>query len=301
MTSELSALNDEFYSTNPADYFRDRLHLLALRAVNSDYIADGMGDELVWGRIRFRSVEVVDSDREGIRAAQTDRFVATESQILFHHVTETLLRLFLGHVGQPECPWLEVSSLLSHDKFKKRAAKLAQSFWSDDMTTAVEEIFIGDAFSADVDPELVLVRDSTIRLLRLLSNRLLDDAHLYNSSKHGFTALGGRTVVTASFGAVTAAAAPATLSTQGHSATFLEKDEGTTDWFRTTRFVNPQQAALFIDMALGLMDSLWTIARCRYVGAPQPQQLTLIDDVAIDATLQMNDAGPITRLRRRIV
>jgi hypothetical protein len=43
--------------------------------------------------------------REGVR-----NFASVESQVLFHHASEALLRLCLAHVVRPPCPWLEVAS-----------------------------------------------------------------------------------------------------------------------------------------------------------------------------------------------
>jgi hypothetical protein len=55
-----------------------------------------------------------------------DAFLITESQALYHHVSEALIRLFLAHSTLPPCPWIEVAALRNFGVFEQRAAELCQ-------------------------------------------------------------------------------------------------------------------------------------------------------------------------------
>jgi hypothetical protein len=101
--------NELFYSQQPTSYFRDRLTLLGLRAARSDELADVIGDGFVWGKLHIGGGDDEDLSEDEEETRLT-RFVITESQVLLHHTSETLIRMFLAHAGRPQCPWLEMAA-----------------------------------------------------------------------------------------------------------------------------------------------------------------------------------------------
>jgi len=185
-------LNEEFYSGNaPSTYFRDRLTLLALRAAKRDALADAAGDGILWGQLWIASDDQSNADMpEGYEEAAHTRFIATESQVLFHHTVEALLRMLLAHEGWPECPWLRIAAQKDPGAFRDAVAELAKSSWPEELTTRVAEVFMGGLLE-EPTPEWTEHRDNAIRLIRILAARLNDQSTLYNAAKHGLTMVGG--------------------------------------------------------------------------------------------------------------
>lgn len=309
----LRLLNEEFYELSPAGYFRDRLHLLALRAVKPDGLAELMGTTLTWGGIRFVGDDVEDAQAAKEQTLASSRFVAIESQVLFHHAVEAVLRIFLGHEGLPACPWMEMAALRHFNKFRAKVDELAAPSWPAQRIEATELLIFGERLGPGAAQELIDARDSTIRIIQLLARRLNADSNLYNSAKHGLTVLGGQASIHFSLTAPspelleavqaqeTVAAPEVLLGSSGHTATFLETeiDEATKErvWYRTKRWVRPEQTAALTEMALSTLDSIWNIARWRYIGADHPGGIETLNDEAIDAVLQMAEGGPVNRFR----
>lgn len=184
-------LNEEFYASTPSTYFRDRLKLLALRAAKPDAVEEAIGDGIAWGQLRIEHEDAdAAPDAAVLEEAAHTRFVVTESQVLLHHAAEALLRMFLAHEGRPDCPWLEMASLLDFSRFRDEVGELAKSSWPADRETAVEWVFLGGV-ALDPPPVWIEHRAAAIRLVRLLAQRVNSDKNLYNAAKHGLTAIGG--------------------------------------------------------------------------------------------------------------
>lgn len=301
-TNGFEKLNQEFYAANPADYFGERLRLLALRAAKPSAVEAALGKELVWGGIRFVA-EDVGAETTNSAVTVTSQFVALETQNLFHHTSEAVLRVFLAHELRGECPWIDMAALNNYRDYRAKRTELAQPSWPNERLKAVEYVFFGSEFPEDADGELVEVRDSIVRLIHLLARRGHDDANLYNSTKHGLTALGGMKSIQITIddpGGADEELSPS-ISSVGHTATFLESERDKaaqeTKWYRAVRWVQPQKTSGLIEMALVLLESIWSIARWRYVGAEHPGGIEYVDPAAIDRLLQMNEGGPVTNSR----
>src|SRR4051794_16635136 len=93
-------VNRTFYAAPPHEYFRRRLLLLLTMADRRNEL-----NEMWFAGVAYRDVvrqyQVIDDETD---KAEAQRFVAAESQVLAHHLFETLLRLFMAHVGDPYCP-----------------------------------------------------------------------------------------------------------------------------------------------------------------------------------------------------
>lgn len=311
-------LNEEFYSGNtPSTYFRDRLTLLALRAAKPDALADAAGNGILWGQLWIASDEEANADvPEGYEDAAHTRFIATESQVLFHHTVEALLRMLLAHEGWPECPWLQIAAQKDPGAFRDAVAELAKSSWPEERIARVAEVFMGGVPN-DATPEWVEHADNAIRLIRLLAARLNDQSTLYNAAKHGLTMIGG----TASVHFVPAAhdsdqpefdpAAPSAkiinergvVGADGINAVFLEREgkakTGYT-WHHVTRWFSPEEAALLTHVALILMDALWTVAKVRYLDHAPPARMRWVSGEVFDVLSKIKRGGPIQTWRRQV-
>src|SRR5690242_12770909 len=90
--TQYDLLNSEFYSADPAAYFRTRTRLLFLAAG-----ANRQLDELLTAGVFYEglilklgSEDPEDPDDE----RQLQNFLITESEVLLHHASEVLLRLY---------------------------------------------------------------------------------------------------------------------------------------------------------------------------------------------------------------
>lgn len=278
--NQFERLNREFYAAKPGTYFRDRLSLLAVRAVHTETLAGLVADGITWGPLRIvHDGSEVTEDDERREKADRQRFLVTESQMLLHHVSESLLRMFLAHEGRPECPWLEMSALLDFTEFRSEVDALAKASWPKERVDAVADVFLGGV-AVDPPDEWVEHRDAAVRLLRLLAQRLQGDKNLYNSAKHGLTCLAGE----GSIQLFTEDWEPV-IGAEGVNVVFLER-EGTRKsgytWYQKTQWLNPEQAAWLAHLATVQMEALWTVARWHYLG-DTPGEVQLVKNEAIDA------------------
>lgn len=92
-------LNQAFYATRPWEYFRQRERLLALTAGAPEKLLAVGREGVQVGRLHFQ----LDGDSAGEMqdAEDRERFLLADSELLLHHVSETLLRLYLAHEGLP--------------------------------------------------------------------------------------------------------------------------------------------------------------------------------------------------------
>jgi len=235
-----------------------------LRAARSDALVELQGQELAWGPIRTRS-EVVELDPDEANQARLDidRFLLTESQVLLHHASETLMILFFAHEGSPPCPWLEMASLRTRD-VNESLGRVLDTAWEPEFESVVNEVFFG-ADPGNHSPELAASRAATVRLLRIVARKLLADSRMYNAAKHGLACVAGHASVHFS----DEGGGEAALGADGTLMEYLEwegsRATGVT-WLQTSQWLNPQQAAWTTTLILTQMDALWAVARRRYLG-----------------------------------
>jgi hypothetical protein len=237
---------------------------------------------------------------------EESRFLVVESQVLLHHTAEALLRMYLAHESNPACPWLTMAASREPGKFTKQLAELAKTSWTQDRLSAVGWVFLGGV--PDHPPEEWLAnRDAAVRLIRILASQMSDDSQLYNSVKHGFTALGG----TGSLHFLPADASDpndgpplltvdrlerdAVLGAEGLNIAYLERagtrKSGYT-WSHRTRWLTPERDAYLTQLAIIQMEALWTVAKCRYLEAP-PERIHLVTNEALDLWRDFPRGGPV--------
>lgn len=303
-SSNFQRLNEEFYASEPSTYFRDRLRLLVVRAARPDVITSAIREGISWGALRL-GIDEDDTFNDSSMHAADIRFVVTESQVLLHHAAEALLRMFLAHAGRPACPWLEMSALLDFREFREQLGELAEESWPTDRLEAAGDVFCGGVPTGVPPAEWLEARETAVRLVRHLARHLDTDKNLYNSAKHGLTALGGE-------GSLSLTTEDPTQSTvempsdeivtlaNGVNVVYLEREgkvkTGAT-WFQKTQWASPEKAAWLTHLAILQMEQLWTVARWHYLGGPRPDRLRIINAAALDV---LKDFGGGTSFRRSV-
>lgn len=284
-------LNEQFYTSQPAAYFRKRLQLLILAAGAADEIT-----ELLAQGVRYEKLIAQLDPTDGQREHQA--FLSTEAEVLLHHASEALLRLYFAHTGLPPCPWLECARLRNFFIFKERVAKLRSTRLTPDERDDLARVFLGivpDSSNAEATKAVNTIE----RLLRTIAGRLLDDGNFYNSAKHGLAIIAAN--VSLAVGDETGAPV---VGSQGPSVAYLEvreKPDEPKRWHVTTRWVSARQAMWLTCLVISEMASLWSVAKCRYIDV-EISGVEVITDEALDAVLTGEFAlgQSITRFSQRL-
>ena len=252
-------LNRQFYSSSPASYFRARFHMLFLLVGRPEALDALLAEGVEWEGLTAR-IDLAQQTTEDVRHQAA--FVLTESQALFHHATEALIRLFIAHADLPACPWFEVASMRSPVQLRGAADELARAGWTARQRVQLEDVFLPGASASNV-PEQKRGLEALERLMRSVAQRLNADANMYNSVKHGMTVVAGAS----SFGVLKDDGSPA-FGTTGESVTFLESefDEEQRKWSQTTLWLDVRQTLWLTDLVIAQIEGLWQVARCRYLG-----------------------------------
>lgn len=281
-------LNRQFYSADPAGYFRTRLHLLMLAAGRSAELAALFDEGVAHDGVRFTR-----DDAGAEESPRISEFVAAEATVLMHHASEALVRLFLAHAAQPSCPWLFAVDNRRRRIHQADVDALAASVWTPERRAAVGHVFLGQA---NPKGERAEAAQAAERLLRILAHRLNDESTMYNATKHGMTVRSGESYVRA----MADDDPEHSIGGSGPSVAFLDysNDGDTQTWRETTAWVQIGQMLLFTDLAIRQMEALWTIAKARYLGE-NIAGVHLVTDEAIDEALNhRSTTGGITRFSR---
>jgi hypothetical protein len=260
-------LNEGFYSTEPHDFFARRLGLLLLAAARGREMSALFEEGIEVGDVKLGRApdapplsedELLEDDR------LRERFVLTEAASLLHHASETLLRLYLAHEELPPCPWLEVARERHFAPFKAKVrSRIVERPADDDFTEALARVFYGPS---DPMPEISPhdwrgSLENIANWLRHFGNWFLDDAGIYNATKHGFAIQADRL----SFRLTPTGQSSAVLDADGDAVTFLQlDDEGR--WRIANRWIDLNELLVSTWMATQLLGNLWTIGKWRYMG-----------------------------------
>jgi hypothetical protein len=260
-------LNATFYETRPHDYFQHRLSSLLLVAGKRAELEILLNQGLTVGTLRsFGEGFPEGTDEERAKAAEV--FVTTETEVLGHHVGETLLRLYLAHEAIPPCPWLELSRLRNPGGFKEQ---VRQRFGPDTDVAdpghrdAVARVFyLSDSREglAPPPPEAAWSESLAVieEYLRHFARQFLGGASLYNAAKHGLAVMPGKRSARLGDKPI--------ISADGPSIEYLYvRDRGGGDlrWNRGTHWVRMDLQLALIIRACQIIEALWKAARYRYV------------------------------------
>jgi hypothetical protein len=286
--------NQQFYSADPATYFRTRLRLLALAAGRSADLDALLIDGVEYEGLHYKLE--ADADRDGDADSKAElAFLTTESQVLLHHAAEALIRLFLAHAKLPACPWIECARLVDFRKFHAKMEMLTKTL-DQDARDDFGNVFIGE-------PEAALNEDkrsgleASIKLVQVLARRLTADKKIYNAAKHGMTVFPSQ-----AYAAVKSEEGAVVVEGSGASIAHMEfeRRDGGIAWYEKTTWVSIQQAMWLTELAVGQIDLLWGVAKARYLNET-PAGLRVITVEAIDAAFeQMRPSGAMINFRRFI-
>jgi hypothetical protein len=216
------------------------------------------------GRLKYTADD--DEEPDPREAEDREQFVFAESEVLLHHVSETLLRLYLAHEGAPPCPWLEIARVRGAGQFKRMVSKrFADELPPEERRQRVGEVFFGSAERTAIKPNPPQEQwekslDNIEAFLTHYARHFLD-ADIYNALKHGLAVRPGPAAMQLGDGDLIKAEGPAI-----EYLTLGENSEGKRRWFHTTHWIEVDSALAFISIAQRLMESIWTLARFRYLG-----------------------------------
>jgi hypothetical protein len=268
-------LNERFYTADPADYFRIRLSTLVLVAGRVEDLLGLLKEGVEYGRIRAKA----DTDAE-MDAADMARYVTIESQVLLHHAAEALIRLFLAHVGNPPCPWFELSAETDFGRFKRRVQdQLVKPRRRGALEEEAAFVLLGRR-GPPPDEDAAGWHDATenlARFLRMFAGRWLKDSRVFNAMKHGLAVIPGDALFQ-----ILDDEGKAVRLGEGTSVEYLEareweKDPGgrrtRREWQTTTRWLDIQESLGLVEIGASMIDSLWVVAKHRYLDGDGEVQL----------------------------
>ena len=257
-------LNERFYSSRPWEYFRVREHALLLMAGASEQAAAILQEGVEVGKLRVTLPCAADEQEAAEGKQAVERYVLTESVALMQHAVETLLRLYLAHEVLPECPWLELARTRTPGAFKRLVQeRFAGDLPESERRARVAAVFFGsrERDAEGAMPEQVWL-DGTANLEAFLYHfaREFLDADIYNSLKHGFAVQAGDSLMQLGDGEL--------LKADGPAVEFLsirEDEHGYRLWNITTRWIEVDRTIAMTFIATQMMESIWNIARARYL------------------------------------
>ncbi len=273
-------LNAAFYGMSPHGYLRMRLRGLYLWLGNPEGMYGLMGEGVTFDEMSIKaSDESPDDEDEDERR----RFTAIELEVLLHHVSETLLRLYLVHAQLPICPWLEVSRERDFRKFKKQVEGLRGRLRKGDESVRIHQVFhINDDRSAiKPTPDQATWDEAAANIAKFLdfyASCFLDSSS-YNAAKHGLALTAGDHGIHLGTGSDD----EPFLSRDGQAIEYLaiKQDNERAKWARELKWIMPKQAIPMIYVGCNLIEAIWNIGAGRY-GIKEPDELKLFNRPEFD-------------------
>jgi hypothetical protein len=260
-------LNAVFYTADPAAFIKMRIEALSLMACDDESLAPAFASNRMIGSVSFGGMPV--PSREARQS-----YLRTEAVAIVHHASEALLRLFFAHVQHPECPWLGMSASTNFGEFKSQVDDALDRGLNRDH---IASVFLGGSTPEDSCIELTAEEfEDTVDAMELLlvncAVRFLRDSFLYNAVKHGLTAI-DIDDETARFEWRNHDGEQVPMH-KGPVHGYLHKklDPSASDnekqWFLSLDDPNPERDLAIATLITYAMDSLWNVARRRYMGSP---------------------------------
>lgn len=261
-------MNEDFYRLEPVTYFLFRLRNLLLSASHGLEMVQLLEQGVHVG-VFSMSVEgeAVSDQLDEEQKEDQDAFVTLETEVLLHHVSETLLRLYLAHENSPPCPWISISRERSPRRFKKRVSGLLDRLHTPEGEDGLVRLLLGPADRAAFSNPSFSEREwreliDNSRLWLSWFARYILDGDVYNAAKHGLAVHSKRS------GTKVAIDGKDLMEAAGPALEFLHsvRLDGEEDrkWQRTTKWVHWDRLFGAIHIACQLIERLWTVARWRY-------------------------------------
>jgi hypothetical protein len=268
-------LNRLFYGMSPHGYLRMRLRGLYLWLGNPD----GM-NELLRAGVEFDEMSITtDEEPDEEDEDEQKKAAVIESEVLLHHVAETLVRLYLIHSRLPPCPWLELSWERDFKKFKKEVGKLQTRLASGEEEDRIHQVFHVNSDRSAIKPTpdrevWDRAAKNIARFLDFYAGYVLDSAP-YNAAKHGLAVTAGEQGFEFGVGADQ----EPVLSRRGPAIEYLKVTpgpDGRPRWSREVKWIRAKRAVPFIYLGCNFIEAIWNIGAGRY-GIRDPTELKLFD------------------------
>ena len=198
-------------------------------------------------------------------------YAAIESVYLASMASEALVRLFFAHVGNPACPWIELTALNNFRDFKSRTQQLIRNGLTSDLLDQVRTVFRGNPHPRHFSkqPDNKAWEDDGIALVELLlhaASKVMDEAPAYNALKHGFGAHPSSPSLTIGD---PKEGKGQSFTFAGPAINFLHRESRKGDhgpWQRSVSFISIAASIATVSSIADAVDSLWAVARWRYLG-----------------------------------
>ena len=190
--------------------------------------------------------------------------------MLLHHTSETLLRLYFAHEDLPACPWLEIARVKGPGEFKDMVnRRFVDPSVEKERRSKVARVFFGSSDRKQLSPHPPIEAwneglDNIEAFLGHYARRFLD-ADVYNALKHGLAVRPGD--------ALSQLGQDEFIKAEGPALEYLSLQAdpiGRKRWHRSTQWLELDRSIFFISIATRLMESLWSIARARYLEEKPP-------------------------------
>lgn len=267
-----------FYNADPAEFIKMRIESLSLMACTDEQLAPAFGADRVISTSRVGDKDAPEvSARFGAMKppdlAARKRYIRMESVMIAHHASEALLRLFFAHVEHEECPWLGMSASTDFAEFKgKVSTALKQGF----DRAQIAMVFLGGDSPTDAciqlsDNEFDDAIDAIDLLLADAGRRFIGDSFLYNAVKHGVTAVAidddEAEVAFRSDEGEHTTLHKGPMHVYLHKKLFPGAPKSAPEWLYSADDANPTRELSVSTLISKAIDSLWAVARRRYMGA----------------------------------
>ena len=291
-------LNAVFYSADPSEFIKMRIENLALMACMDEVLAPAYGsDRPIGDTLHYPATSVP-------HPKQRHKYVRMEAVTIVHHASEALLRLYFAHIDYPECPWLGMSTSTDFAGFKKQVddARLAGFDRAD-----IAAIFLGGADPDDAGIKMGKGKfaetvEALERLLIECAKRFLEDSFLYNAVKHGMTAIDTDAKLKLGNGDKQVRLLDGFVHGYLHQKLHPTATKEDGQWFLSLADSNPERDLAVTTVITYALDSLWAVARRRYMGVPGwincISRATV--DVAIYAPICQSE-NPLCRMTHELI
>jgi len=262
--SDIEMVNTMFYEAHPSGYFDRRLHgVLSFVPPETPLPCLQLVPLPLW----FMGT-MLRANREGEERKGDLIYALAESEILFHHSAEALLRLFLAHTPQRRCPALALSGMRGPGKFARQTGEvLAESRQDKAKKHACYAFSLREDWAE---------ADNILEYLRYFKHLLDYASGAYNSAKHGLAL----SAVEMSVKFEGTPLPEVGNEIEGDMLACLEKGKrGEEAWWHSWFFTDMDSSLALSRVAAILIDRLWKTARHRYLGEP----LSLTPDAGLPA------------------
>lgn len=253
-------LNATFYGMSPHAYLRRRLRSLWLWHGDPPGLAELLNEKFI---VDDMAVTLGTEGDEEEEKRERERFVVIEAEVLLHHVSETLLRLYLVHAKESPCPWLDISREKKFFLVKKDIEKLRQRLKAGEERSGIEKAFFppGDRKTLIPDHGDEVWEAAVQNLSEYLDYYAAHflDAAPYNAAKHGLALLAGQSGIELGAGDDPLPF----LKRSGPALIYLdiERDEKSGDprWAKITKWIVLRRALAMTHLGCRLIEEIWKI------------------------------------------